>query len=147
MAYGVIEYDEEGKPKCEICGKYFHRVLSHVRQKHEMNERDYKKDFGFDLSKGICSKESKEKSRKAVYDNYDKVIQNNLVMKGAKTRFSDGHSGRTRDMVSAQTKKMLQDRLEHPNMKKAMRLSGKKVGLSGIGNKTRWEKYRQSKQS
>lgn len=140
MAYGVIEYDEDGKPKCEICGKYYHRVMSHVRQKHEMNERDYKVNFGFDLLKGICSKESKEKSRKAVYENYEKVVQNNLVRKGAKTRFSDGHSGRTRDMVSAQTKKMLIEKLQTPKMKEAMRLSGKKLGLSGLGNKKRWEK-------
>jgi hypothetical protein len=147
MAYGTIEYDEDGKPMCEICGKHFHRVIYHVRQKHDMNERDYKKEFGFDVKKGICSLESKDKSRKAVFDNYDKVVSNNLIEKGAKSRFKVGSQGRTKDMVSAQTKKMLIKRLETPQMKNAMRLSGEKVGLSGIGNKTRWEKYRQSKQS
>ena len=63
MAYGILEYNEEGKPKCEICGKFFNRVISHVRQKHFLNEREYKKQFGFELKKGICSKESSEKSR------------------------------------------------------------------------------------
>jgi hypothetical protein len=91
--------------------------------------------------------ESKDKSRKAVFDNYDKVVSNNLIEKGSKSRFKVGSQGRTKDMVSAQTKKMLIKRLETPQMKNAMRLSGEKVGLSGIGNKTRWEKYRQSKQS
>ncbi len=147
MAYGEIEYDSDGKPMCEICGKHFHRVICHVRQKHDMNERDYKKEFGFDLKKGICSLKSKEKSQKAVFDNYEKVVADNLIVKGAKSRFKNGDKGRTKDMVSAQTKKMLIKRLENPQMKQAMRLSGQKVGLSGIGNKTRWEKYRQSKQS
>jgi hypothetical protein len=142
MGYGVIEYSADGKPMCEICGKYFHRVLSHVRQKHDVNERDYKKQFGFDLKKGICSLESKEKSRQAVLDNYDKVVLDNLVVNGSKSRFKLGSKGRTKDMVSAQTRKMLRERLETPQMKEAMRLSGQKVGASGIGNKVRWEKSR-----
>lgn len=143
MAYGEIEYDINGNPKCEICGKHFKRVLSHVRQKHNMNEREYKKNFGFDLRKGICSKESKEKSRKAVFENYEKVVEKNLIIKGQESRFKNGDKGRTKDMVSAQTRKMLRDKLETPKMKEAMRLSGRKLGLSGIGNKIRWEKFRQ----
>ena len=53
MSYGIIEYDDSGKPICEICKKSFNRVLSHVRQAHQMSEREYKLAFGFDLVKGI----------------------------------------------------------------------------------------------
>ena len=107
MSYGNIEYNEEGNPKCEICGKFFKRVLSHVRQKHEINEKEYKTNYGFDLIKGICSKESSEKSRASALKNYDKVIAVNLLKNGEATRFKDGSKGRTKDKVSEQTRIML----------------------------------------
>jgi hypothetical protein len=138
--YGIIEYDSDGYPICEICKKSFKRVLSHVRQVHFMNEKDYKTEFGFDLYKGICSKESAEISRLRVYQNYNKCIENNLLLQGNKTRFKKNSSGRTKDKVSEQTRLMLIKRLKEPKMVQAMRDSGKKVGLSGLGNLKRWDK-------
>lgn len=140
MAYGVIEYNNNGQPKCEICNKYFDRVISHVRQKHEINEKEYKKQFGFDLKKGICSKNSSEKTRLKTIDNYDKCIHRNLIIKGFKTRFNNGDIGRTKDKVSEQTKLRLKERLKEPYMINAMKMSGTKVGKSGLGNKKRWNK-------
>ena len=139
MSYGVIEYDKEGKPICEICKKSFNRVLAHVRQKHGMNEREYKMKFGFDVGAGICSKESSEKTRTKTLANYNKCIRKNLLSQGTKTRFTKGSIGRTKDKVSAQTRKMLKDRLKNPSMIKAMKASGRKVGTSGLGNATRWK--------
>lgn len=138
MSYGVIEYDNNGLPICEICGKSFNRVLSHVRQKHDMNERDYKLKFGFDLRKGICSKESSEATRVKTLENYDKVIGQNLLNGGVKSRFTDGHMGRVKEMVSEQTRMMLKERLTKPYMKEAMKKAGEKLGKSGLGNKKRW---------
>lgn len=140
MAYGIIEYNEEGLVKCEVCGLYFKRPLTHVRQKHFLEEREYKQQFGFDVKKGICSKESAELSRERVYENYDKCIKRNLEEKGAKSRFKKGSKGRTKDKVSAQTKKRLKDRLKENYMIEAMKKSGQKVGESGLGNKVRWDK-------
>ena len=140
MAYGIIEYDSEGNPKCEICGQHFKRVLTHARQKHNINEREYKLQFGFDLIKGICSKESSEKTRAKTLSNYDKCISKNLIVKGINTRKVKGDMGRTKDKVSAQTKKMLKDRLKKPYMIEAMKKSGTKVGKSGLGNLKRWGK-------
>lgn len=105
--YGKVEFDEDGKPMCEVCGKHYKRVISHVRQKHDMNEREYKVTYGFDVKKGICSKESAMKSRVKVYENYDKVVKKNLIIKGQKSRFKDGHKGRTKEQVSEQTRLML----------------------------------------
>lgn len=135
---GVIKYDSEGNPICEICKKSFSRVISHVRQKHNMTEREYKIMFGFDLKKGICSKDSSAKSRIAVEKNYDKVVIKNLTKNGVKTRFEKGHKGRTKDKVSEQTRIMLKERLKKPEMINAMKESGRKLGNSGLGNKTRW---------
>jgi len=140
MSYGVIEYNSEGKPKCEICGKYFKRVISHVRQKHDMNEKEYKTTFGFDLHKGICSKDSSEKSRKAVYENYDKCINNNLISKGNKTRFISGHKGRTKNKVSEQTRLRLIEHAKNNITDEQRKLNGKKLGESGLGNKSKYSK-------
>lgn len=107
MAYGIIEYNAEGKPKCEICEEYFDRVASHVRQKHDISAKEYKIKYGFDLKKGICSKQSKLKSRERVLENYDKVVSDNLIKKGENTRFKEGSKGRTKEKVSEQTRLML----------------------------------------
>ena len=87
---GVIRYDPSGKPICEICGLSFDRLLTHVRQNHNLSARDYKLKFGLDLSKGICSMESKQKSRKAVLLNFKVCVIDNLTVKGYATRFKKG---------------------------------------------------------
>jgi len=140
MSYGIIEYDSKGNPICEICKKSFKRVLTHVRQKHDMNEREYKIKFGFDLKKGICSKESSLLSREKVMDNYDKCIGKNLLKGGEVSRFKNGDKGRTKDQVSEQTRIALKKRLRTPEMQEALRKAGKKLGKSGLGNKSRWNK-------
>jgi hypothetical protein len=140
MSFGIIEYNEDGKPKCEICCKYFNRVLPHVRQKHDLNEKEYKLKFGFDLYKGICSEKSSNLSREKTLLNYDKCIKNNLLKKGSLNRFIINHQGRTKDKVSPQTRIRLKERLKTPHMIESMKQNGKIVGDSGLGNKKRWER-------
>lgn len=107
MGYGEIEYNELGLPKCEICGEYYHRVTAHARQVHGLSALEYKREFGLDLNKGICSKESSQKTRVQTMSNYDKVIGKNLLISGEKTRFKQGYKGRTKDKISPQTLKRL----------------------------------------
>jgi len=141
MAYGIVEYDNHGLPKCELCNKYFHRVLSHVRQKHFMNEREYKIMFGFDVKKGITSQQSKQKSKEAVLKNFDKCITDNLIVKGKISRYKKGDKGRTKEFLSQQTKLRLSN-LAKTNLSKEQRqILCRKLGLSGIGNKKRWNKF------
>jgi|TARA_B110000977_G_scaffold151730_1_gene192612 hypothetical protein len=97
---GIIEYNEKGLPMCEECGQYYHRVLSHVRQKHNLSAKQYKIKYGLDLSKGICSKSSSEKTRVKTKKNYNLVIAQNLLINGKQTRFKQGHKGRTIEQVS-----------------------------------------------
>lgn len=140
MAYGVIEYNEEGQPMCEICGKHFNRVAVHVKQKHQISEREYKLQFGFNLTKGICSKESAERSRERVFENYDKCIGKNLQLLGENTRFQVGSEGRTQEKVSEQTRLMLVDRAKNNMLPGKRKELGRTLGLSGLGNKKRWNK-------
>lgn len=140
MAYGVIEYNEDGEPMCEICGSHFKRVIAHARQKHHISEKEYKLQFGFNLRKGICSKESSEKSRERVFENYEQCIGKNLELLGQKSRFKVGSEGRTKEKVSEQTRLMLVDRAKNNLTAETRKKIGKELGISGLGNKKRWEK-------
>ena len=113
--YGVIEYNEEGNPKCEICGEYFKRVLTHVRFKHQMGKREYKKLAGIKNKKGICSKESAEKTVVSNLKNWGKVIKN-LMVAGLKVRFKKGDKPRLKSPVSEQ------DRIRRRNFRKQQNL-------------------------
>lgn len=93
---------EGGKIVCEICGKSFDRVCAHARQKHNISAREYKRMFGLDAIKGICSERSSRLSRVRVYENYE-CIAINLIESGKKTRFKKGSEGRTRDKCSKET--------------------------------------------
>lgn len=138
---GVIRYDSEGLPICEICGKSFNRVIAHARQKHNTSERDYKKQFGLDLKKGICSASSKQKSKQKVQDNWDKCVSGNLIKGGIDTRFKEGDKGRTKEQVSTQTLIRLTDQIKSIDKDHKIKTNNcRKLGLSGLGNKTRWNK-------
>lgn len=104
---GQVAYDKEGRIICHICGRAFKKVLSHARQRHGIDSIEYKKMFGLDVTKGLASEETKEKLRRSVAENYDKVVKQNLINNGEKTRFKEGDRGRTRDKVSEQTMKRL----------------------------------------
>jgi len=124
MAYGIVEYDKQGLPKCEFCGQHFARVVTHVRQKHGINEREYKKQFGFNVKKGICSKESSKISREQTLAHYHRCIEKNLLEKGSVSRFKKGHLGRPKSMLSEQTRLALKERLKDPVMMAKMRRNG-----------------------
>lgn len=105
--YGTIGYNDEGKPICHICGKAYHKLMSHVHQIHEISAYEYKVEFGLETSKGIMSDDSKELASERAYENYDEVIAKNLIEKGVDTRYKIGCPGRTKDMVSEQTRRTL----------------------------------------
>ena len=103
MAFGIIEYNDKGLVKCEICGLYFNRVGPHVSQKHGILAKDYKKKYGFDNIKGLCSKKSAAKTRKTTLANYATCVTANLLQNGEDTRFVPDFAGRTKDLVRHQT--------------------------------------------
>lgn len=140
MKLGIIEYNEDGQPKCEICGEYFDRVIAHARQKHDINEREYKLRFGLDLKKGVCSKKSHDLSSMRTLSNYDKCVNKNLMIKGESSRYVKGSPGRTKDKVSEQTKIMLEKHMKQEFMTKDSKARGEQLGKSGLGNEKRWGK-------
>ena len=131
---GEILY-QDGKPVCHICGKSFHRLMSHVRQKHGISALEYKKMFGLNIGKGIISEESAKKSRNAVH-NHPEIIEH-LTTNGVKTRFKKGSKGRTIDKVSLQELKRLKSESGRTQTPKMIE-NAIKLGKSGLGNKARW---------
>lgn len=105
--YGEVALNPEGKPICHICGKAFDKILAHAWQVHDINAYDYKKEFGLDVQKGIMSEESTELASTRLHENYDVAVVENLLEKGKPTRFNKGHEGRTKDLVSEQTRRRL----------------------------------------
>lgn len=103
--YGEVQYDVNGDPVCHICGKPFPKLGAHIWNGHRIRTRDYCKIFGLDVKKGICSKEFKEKMRALNAEHYDIVVRKNLLESGAKTRYASGSQGRTKDMMSEQTRR------------------------------------------
>lgn len=117
--YGEIKLNEDGKPICHICGKAYNKLLTHVWQIHGLSAREYKKEFGLDVIKGIMSEESTKIASNKAYENYDLVVKKNLIENGMKTRFIKGHKGRTKNMVSEQTLKALRKRLKIINTQRS----------------------------
>lgn len=76
--------------------------MAHVWQTHGIYEKDYKKEFGLNVSKGLICNETKERLQKSVAKHYDKVVEKNLIKGGEKSRFRLGSMGRTRDKLSLQ---------------------------------------------
>ena len=104
---GEIMFDSDGKVICHICGKSFNKVLAHVWQKHGLSAKEYKIKFGLNATKGIVSESTREKCQK--------VVVNNLINKGAATRFTVGSEGRTKDKLSLQSYKALVKRAKDTN--------------------------------
>ena len=105
--YGEIKCDDDGKPICHICGEAYSKVLAHAWQVHEITAYDYKKEFGLDTTVGILSEDSRKIARVRNKENYDKVVVENLLVKGEDTRFVKGYAGRTKEQVSEQTRRTL----------------------------------------
>ena len=83
---------EEGKLKCPFCEGYYHRLSSHTTQRHNITAYELKKHLGLPNNERLCSKKYIEKMREYNKENYKKVVENNLLKRGIKTRYTKGHS-------------------------------------------------------
>lgn len=107
---GEIRYDMEGRPICHICGRAYNKLMQHARLKHGLSALEYKRSFGLNVSKGIISLRTADILRFHVEKNYEKVVEGNLLVNGVNTRFEAGYEGRTREKLSIQALKDLQNR-------------------------------------
>lgn len=94
--------EEEQRTICQICGKKFQHLGSHVAKGHKMTAREYKEEFGLDYKFSLISREVLEKKREAFEEDREKYLAN-LFKHGKKYQFKKGHSNLTR--VSEQSRK------------------------------------------
>jgi hypothetical protein len=80
---------EEEKLKCSICGRRFVKVCAHVWLKHKIPAREYKIMMGYDVKKGLITKEHKEVLRQHSIDN---GMPKRLRLAGVNTRYKKGES-------------------------------------------------------
>jgi len=60
----------EGLIECQICGKRYYQVGSHVVQTHGYNSaREYREVFGFDVKRGQLEENLRKVKSKQVFDN------------------------------------------------------------------------------
>lgn len=86
---GRIEYDENGKVICHICGRAYARLGSHVKESHDMTIETYKKQFG------LCKRaKTTEESYSKMMRDYAKEnkMDERLIVVGANTRIKKGES-------------------------------------------------------
>ena len=93
-------YNESNAIKCEICGRYFRQVGSHVVQAHGYKSaREYREEYGFDVKRGQLPDEYKKIKHDHVFKN--KTIDN--LKAGEPYRFKAGQKGVGKYKRSAQT--------------------------------------------
>lgn len=98
----VVQYDETGLVICEICGKSFKKLWSHLRWWHKILTEDYKREQWLNQSQSLMCTESIELARANNKENYELVVGENLKTAGVNTRFKKWYKGRPKSKISIQ---------------------------------------------
>ena len=81
---GNVEYDDQGRPICHICGMALDKLMEHVRRKHHMTSEEYRRSFDLMRKKArLTSPKYSDMMRKHV-DDTPTWVEN----------FSDIHCGK-----------------------------------------------------
>lgn len=82
-------YNKKELIKCELCGKFFRQVGSHVYMTHGILARDYREALGFDVKRGQLPVDLKELYAAQVFENG--TVEN--LKKGEVHWFKKGQEG------------------------------------------------------
>lgn len=80
---------DPNKIQCLICYRYYKKPMSHAWQVHGTTAREYKDNYNLE-QRGLIPEHDREILRKHVKDNFDLVVERNLIKKGEETRFKGG---------------------------------------------------------
>lgn len=86
--YGEVAYAVNGDPICHICCKAIRKLGNHIAFKHKISQNEYRERFGLYHKTRLSNVEYINKMHDYSLDNYEKVIYENLIKCGKKTRTS-----------------------------------------------------------
>ncbi len=76
---------EEGKLMCALCGKWYHKIISHVWQLHHVSGKQYRTMFNLPLSHGVLSLQARGNIVKPTAE-----VLRQLPIRGVRTRIKKG---------------------------------------------------------
>ena len=100
-----------GKLTCNLCGKEFSHLGSHLWHAHKWKARDYKARFNLPYNLALISEEVYKKKVDAFNDHRDKYLKN--ITGNTEHQFTKGHTGQRR--ISALERKRFVARIEKVN--------------------------------
>ena len=105
----LAKYPKSLLIQCEVCGDWFRQVGTHIRQRHNLTARDYRKIYGFDIKRGQLPPDfKKSKAMQAIKCGGAK----NLKL-GEKFRFRKGDNWLGNYERSEQTKARLKNQFNN----------------------------------
>lgn len=87
---GVIAVANNGDIICHVCGYAYRTLDGHINQKHGMTHNGYCDKFKLYRSTKLCNKDYREFKSRLQQPYRDKVVNENLIIKGVATRFQPG---------------------------------------------------------
>ena len=88
---GTILYATNGDPICHICCKAYRKLGNHIRFKHHITQEEYRETYGLYHNSRLSNKEYRDVMRKYNKDNYNVVVEKNLLEGGKGTRVSSSN--------------------------------------------------------
>lgn len=83
-------YAPNGDPVCALCGRAYAKLGNHLWQAHQIDPITYLTNLNLPHNTRLTSVDFQEKMREYVRDNYDRVVEENLLQNGRNTRFVPG---------------------------------------------------------
>ena len=102
---------------CQLCGRKFKHLGSHIYHKHNLLARDYKTMFELPWKMGLVTREIKRKQRAANL-KHDACRNKNFAKAGTKFQFKKGHTGQRR--ISEHERQTILKRILNVNRRKTI---------------------------
>jgi len=99
--HGTVQYTDDDKVVCHICGMAFAKLAEHVRLKHKLSDREYREEFGLEYHTRLVSN---------AY--HQKMQEHALKNKTYPENFKDTWSGEKRCPASRLGQKQSQQEIE-----------------------------------
>ena len=90
---GLVKYATNGDLICHICGQAHRKLIQHVYYKHNMSHNEYCDKFNLLHNTRLTRDDYQEKMRNYTTMYREKVVDNNLLKQGMKTRYKKGENG------------------------------------------------------